>query len=100
VLFAVGENDGLDQVANCDPDVVMLDLGLATGDGRAVLQVLKTTTRTSWIPVIVASGRVDPEAVAEILDLGAQDYVLKPWQVGDLVQRLAAALRVAADRRP
>src|SRR5690606_40989465 len=75
------------------PDVVLLDLGLPDADGLSLLQQL----RTRWQgPVIVVSGR--GEAVERVvgLELGADDYVAKPFDFRELLARIRSVLRRAA----
>jgi diguanylate cyclase (GGDEF)-like protein/PAS domain S-box-containing protein len=82
-----------------DPDVVLLDLGLPDADGLSVLFQLKAVERTSWVPVVVLSGRSNPTEVSRLLLTGAQDYLVKPYSTGELHARLVAAQRVALEHR-
>jgi two-component system KDP operon response regulator KdpE len=71
-------------------DLVLLDLGLPDGDGGAFLAELRASTQ---IPLIVISARqLDGEKV-HLLDLGADDYLVKPFSVGELLARMRVALR-------
>lgn len=82
--------EGLRWFAHYAPDVVMLDLGLPDRDGLVVLADIRARSAT---PVLVLSAR-DTEAMkVEALDLGADDYVQKPFGVDELLARLRAALR-------
>lgn len=72
-------------------DVVLLDLGLARLDGTAVLNALRT--RGSAVPVIVITARDSVDVRIDTLDAGADDYLLKPFQVGELLARMRAVLR-------
>ena len=74
------------------PDLVLLDLGLPDLDGVSVLRRLRTT---SALPVIVLSARHSSDDKVEALDLGANDYVTKPFGVEELMARIRAALRQA-----
>ena len=69
--------DGLESARNERFDVVVLDLGLPDIDGMKVLEELRGF---SQVPVLVVSARHDPEVITNALDLGAQDYILKPFQ--------------------
>ena len=83
-------NDALSASGDLDPDLVILDLGLPDGSG---LQVLTALRRWSDAPVIVISARSsDPDKIAA-LDLGADDYLTKPFSIGELLARIRAALR-------
>jgi len=72
------------------PDLVILDLGLPDRDGLGVLQQLR---RTSLVPVVMLSVRSDEKGKVAALDLGADDYVTKPFGMSELIARLRAALR-------
>src|SRR4051812_7796863 len=84
---------GLQQAVEGRPDLVVLDLGLPDLDGRELLRMLRAV---SAVPVIVATARDDDESVVQALDAGADDYVLKPFQAGQLEARIRAVLRRAA----
>jgi two-component system, OmpR family, KDP operon response regulator KdpE len=77
------------------PDVVLLDLGLPDMDGKEVVRILREGSRT---PIIVVSARARETEKIEALDLGADDYVNKPFGIGELLARLRAALRHAVAR--
>jgi len=72
------------------PDLVILDLGLGDMDGSEALQQLR---RTSLVPVIVLSVRDDEKEKVRVLDLGADDYMTKPFGMEELVARVRTALR-------
>lgn len=72
------------------PDLVVLDLGLPDLDGKAVLGQLR---QTSEVPVIILSARDEEEEKIAALDLGANDYVEKPFGIGELLARIRAFLR-------
>jgi two-component system KDP operon response regulator KdpE len=74
------------------PDAVILDLGLPDRSG---LDVIRAIRRRSAVPIIVLSVRSDERAKVEALDLGADDYVTKPFGMAELMARLRAALRHA-----
>ncbi len=82
----------LQVLAEESPDLVLLDLGLPDLDGVGVLRRLRTT---SAVPVIVLSARHSSDDKVEALDLGANDYVTKPFGVEELMARIRAALRQA-----
>jgi DNA-binding response OmpR family regulator len=71
-------------------DAVLMDLGLPDMDGGEVLTALRTT---SDIPILVVSGRGTERDKIQALDLGADDYIAKPFLPGELLARLRAALR-------
>ena len=80
----------LTAVVDWDPDVVVLDLGLPDMDGREVLRMIRAVSR---VPVIVATARDDEAAMIELLDAGADDYVVKPYRARQIEARLRAVLR-------
>ncbi len=74
------------------PDVVLLDLGLPDIDGVDVLSMLRAV---SEVPVIVATARDEEAEIVRVLDLGADDYVIKPFNAAQLNARIKAVLRRA-----
>jgi two-component system KDP operon response regulator KdpE len=72
------------------PDVILLDLGLPDVDGIAVLRQVRSF---SQVPVIVVSARSEADDTVEALDLGADDYVSKPFSIEELLARVRAATR-------
>ena len=72
------------------PDMVILDLGLPDGDG---MDVLKAVREISQIPIIVVSARQEEQQKIEALDMGADDYVTKPFYMGELMARIRVGLR-------
>lgn len=94
-LEALHGKEGLAAVAMKNPEVVILDLGLPDLDG---LTVLKNLREWSKIPVIVLTARGNEEDKIKALDAGADDYLTKPFGVGELLARLRVALRHAAQR--
>ncbi|MBM6751956.1 response regulator transcription factor [Mediterraneibacter glycyrrhizinilyticus] len=74
------------------PDLVILDLGLPDGDGMEVIRTIREIADT---PVIVVSARQEEEEKIRALDAGADDYVTKPFYMGELLARIRAALRKA-----
>jgi len=92
VLHAETGAEALRAAANAAPDIVILDLGLPDMDGR---EVLKQVRRFSKVPVVVLSARDAEAEKIDALDAGADDYVEKPFAVGELLARLRVALRHA-----
>lgn len=85
--------EALRLVAARAPEAVLLDLGLPDIDGLAVLERLRAFSR---VPVIVVSARERVDEKIAALDAGADDYVEKPFDVGELLARLRAAVRRGA----
>ena len=89
---------GLELVTSRSPDVVVLDLGLPDVDGTQVLGMIRGI---SAVPVIVATARDDENEMVRVLDLGADDYVVKPFSAREVVARIRAVLRrTAAPEQP
>lgn len=90
---ATSAAEALARVADCSPDLVLLDLGLPDGDGIEVTRELRKWTA---VPVLVISARgKEPDKVAT-LDAGANDYLTKPFNNGELLARIRVWLRATA----
>jgi two-component system KDP operon response regulator KdpE len=81
---------GLELLAE-NPDLVILDLGLPDIDGHELLQTIRQ--RSERVPIVVLSSREDETGKVRALDLGADDYVTKPFGMEELLARMRAALR-------
>jgi len=81
---------GLAEAAACKPDLVVLDLGLPDRDG---VELIRDLRGWSDMPVIILSARSDEADKIEALDAGADDYLTKPFSVGELLARTRALLR-------
>ncbi|MEQ1771176.1 MAG: response regulator [Devosia sp.] len=77
-------------VATAAPDLMILDLGLPDKDGREVIRSMRSWSR---LPIVVLSARDQEADKIEALDLGADDYVEKPFSIGELLARVRTALR-------
>lgn len=93
VASAATAREALEAAALRPPDAVILDLMLPDGDGVDVCRSLREWTE---VPIIVVSAREDESDKIDALDVGADDYVTKPYATGELLARLRAALRRAA----
>ena len=92
LLEAGTGREGIQQAATRAPDVILLDLGLPDMDGIEVASNLREWTR---IPIIVLSARGQEKDKVAVLDAGADDYVTKPFGIGELLARIRVALRHA-----
>jgi len=90
VVTAADGRGALVAAAERHPDVVVLDLGLPDMDGTEVIAGLRGWTS---VPIVVLSARQHGEDKVEALDLGADDYVTKPFAMNELLARLRAAVR-------
>lgn len=81
---------GLIEAGTRKPDLIILDLGLPDGDG---LDFIRDLRQWSSIPIIVLSARVSEEDKVSALDAGAEDYLVKPFGVSELMARVRVALR-------
>jgi two-component system KDP operon response regulator KdpE len=93
VVEAAGAREGLMQASGRNPEVILLDLGLPDLDGRDVTRTLRRMTAA---PIIVISARGQEHDKVQLLDLGADDYLTKPFGVAELLARIRVALRHAA----
>ena len=90
VFEAATAQHGLRDAATRKPDLVVLDLGLPDGDG---LDVIRDVRSWSAVPIVVLSARVEEDDKIAALDAGADDYLTKPFGVGELLARVRANLR-------
>src|SRR5690348_11566944 len=90
VAEAASGEEGMRMAATQPPDLVILDLGLPSVDGQEVLRRLR-----EWLsgPILILSARDQEKQKIEALDAGADDYLTKPFGVGELLARLRTALR-------
>ncbi len=88
---------GLIEAATRKPDLVILDLGLPDGDG---LDFIRDVRQWSQMPVIVLSARAEERDKIAALDAGADDYLSKPFGIGELQARLRVALRRHSGHNP
>ena len=93
VVEASTAREGLAQAAGRNPELILLDLGLPDGDGLEVARRIRERQRT---PIVVLSARGREQDKVAALDLGADDYLTKPFGVPELLARLRVALRHSA----
>ncbi len=92
VTEAANAEDGLRETASRPPDLIILDLGLPDLDGLDVIRRLREWTQ---VPIIVLSARGQEQDKVSALEAGADDYLTKPFSIGELLARIRVALRHA-----
>ncbi|CAN5610327.1 response regulator [soil metagenome] len=95
LIEAATGQEGVRMAATKNPDVILLDLGLPDMDGIEVARALR---EWSEVPIIVLSARGREADKVEALDVGADDYLTKPFGIGELLARVRVALRHAGKR--
>jgi two-component system KDP operon response regulator KdpE len=90
VIEAAKGKDGIVAVATYHPQLVILDLGLPDQDGFSVLKEIRTWSN---VPVIILSVKSSEEDIVKALDLGADDYITKPFNTSELHARIRANIR-------
>ena len=90
VITAKKASDALSMASSYTPDLMLLDLGLPDMDG---IEVLRQVRSWSVMPVIIVSARSDEAEKVQTLDLGADDYITKPFGTSELLARIRTALR-------
>ena len=96
-IVATNGSSALQLLEDRSPDMLLLDIGLGDDDG---LQVLETIRRFSDVPIIMVSARDSEDDIERALELGADDYVTKPFGFRELVARIRAVLRRKGHPRP
>lgn len=90
VITASTGREGLQYITSDHPDVILLDLGLPDMDGIEIIEQVRVW---SSVPIIVISARTTEKSKVAALDLGADDYLTKPFGTGELLARIRTALR-------
>ncbi len=83
---------GISLVADIKPDIILLDIMMPGADGITVLKKLRELTS---VPVIMITGKRDIDTIQETMELGADDYIKKPFRPSELVARIKSKLRRA-----
>ncbi len=91
VDWAIRGTDGLEKIDAGDYNIITLDLGLPDMPGLDVIKEIRS--QNDQIPILVLSGRTEVETRMRALEIGADDYLIKPFHAGELVARLNALLR-------
>jgi two-component system KDP operon response regulator KdpE len=96
IFEATTAQAGITEAADRKPDLIILDLGLPDMDGIQVVRALRQWTA---LPIIILSARSAEHSKIEALDAGADDYLIKPFSLGELLARIRVALRHAVSTR-
>ena len=94
VLLASDGKSGLDITLSRNPDLILLDLIMPGMDGYHVCEQIKTNKATADIPVIIVTSKADPADKVRGLEIGASDYIGKPFDEGELIARVNTHLRI------
>ncbi|MBE5884721.1 MAG: response regulator [Lachnospiraceae bacterium] len=97
VTTAASGKEGISLAASFCPDIILLDLGLPDIDGIEVLRQIR-----SWnnVPVIIISARSKEQDKVTALDMGADDYITKPFGISELMARIRTSMRHSYSRTP
>ena len=90
VTTAVSLSEAMALLQHDPPGLIVLDLGLPDGDGADLVRAVR---QRSSLPIVVASARAEPAGKIALLDAGADDYLVKPFSVAELLARIRVALR-------
>ena len=89
LVFAQNAQEAFQRLQEEVPDLILMDLGLPDSDGLDVTRRLREEDRTRWVPVIILTGRSTVVDKITGLEVGADDYLTKPFDPGELVARVA-----------
>ncbi len=87
------EEDAVRRAGEVGPDVILLDLSLAEGSGAGACRELRTRADTAEVPIIVITANPLLATKAELFRLGADDYLVKPFDADEMIMRIGAVLR-------
>lgn len=96
VATAADGGQVLDMVARERPDLVLMDVAMPVMDGFEVMRILKADSNLMHIPVVLVTAAGDLDAKSSGLELGAEDYITKPYRIFEIQQRIRNALRLHA----
>ena len=98
VEFALDGKSALDWIARTDFDLILLDIMMPGMDGFEVCRILKSDPVKQKIPVIFLTAKVDTESIVNGFDLGAVDYVIKPFNQKELIARVKTQIEIKKGR--
>ncbi len=94
VIQAVNGKEGLEYAKKYNPDVILLDIMMPIMDGIEMLKILKNDNKLYLIPVLMLSAKAATEDVVSTLEMGANDYLTKPFHVKELIVRVENLIRL------
>lgn len=94
------DKEFFDVIQSSMPDLLLLDIMLPGEDGIAILKALKSSGKTNGLPVIMLTAKAAEYDRVKGLDLGADDYITKPFSVLELISRIKAVLRRSELKKP
>jgi len=92
VITASNGKEGLEKAANEKPDIILLDINMPVMDGHEMLERLKNCPDLKDTPVIMLTAYSDRKDIAKAADLGIADYITKPFDFTELVEKISNAL--------
>jgi two-component system sensor histidine kinase ChiS len=98
ISTASGGKEALDAMATLVPDLILLDVMMPGMDGYQVCEWVRSNPATARVPVVMLSGKADPESVAHGLEVGADEYLAKPIAPSTLTAELKKVLARTAPR--
>ena len=93
VVTATDGSDALGKLDEAKPNIIISDLNMPTMDGYEAIQNLRRDLSLAGMPIVVLTSEHGPGIERRVLDLGADDYVLKPFDAGVLISRVQAVFR-------
>ena len=96
VVEAADGTEVVDTVISDNPDLILLDIAMPMVDGFEALTRLKADERTREVPVVMVTAKGRPEDLTTARNLGARDYISKPWADGEVELRIGWVLQTAA----
>lgn len=98
VVTAADGEDGLDKIRSEHPDLIILDIMLPRLDGLSICRIIRHDTSTAHIPIIMLTARGTEVDKIVGLESGADDYIVKPFSLGEFLARVRAVMRRAPGR--
>ncbi|MDD5428538.1 MAG: response regulator [Candidatus Omnitrophica bacterium] len=93
VIVASDGKEGFEKASHENPDLILLDLMLPKVDGYWICNLLKNDKRHAAIPIIIVTAKSGADSMKLAKDCGADAYVVKPFEIGDLLSKIASLLK-------